>query len=79
MSHALFAERFPAIGDAETRVIHIISHEHGIPPGKYALIEYYCIGDNCDCRQVFLHVFNDLTKDIEATISFGWESLWFYQ
>jgi hypothetical protein len=77
--HLLFAERFREAGEAETRVIHIITHEHGVPPGKYALLEFYCNDYDCDCRQVYLQVFSDQNKTIEAVISYGWEPIEFYQ
>src|SRR5215211_978244 len=79
MSHELFATRFSEMAEYETRVIHIIGPEHNIPRGKYPIFEYYCTDDDCDCRQVYLHVMNDATLECEAIISFGWEPITFYQ
>lgn len=79
--HQLFASMFPEVGDKETRVIHIIGPETGIPPGTYPILEFYCVDDNCDCRQVYLRVMKDGVSDIdncEADISFGWEPRSFY-
>lgn len=60
-------------------MVRIIGDGHEVPPGKYAILEFYCTDDDSDCPQVYLHVFNDRTTDTEAFVSFGWEPLQFYQ
>ena len=80
--HQLFASLFPETGDRETKVIVINGPETGIPPGVYAILEYYCVDENCDCRQVYLRIVKkdtkDMENDFEAEISFGWESANYY-
>lgn len=78
MKHYL-ASRFASQAENETRVIHIIGPEYGVPAGSYPVLEYYCTDHDCDCLQVYLHVMNDATQACEAIVSFGWEPIAFYQ
>jgi hypothetical protein len=77
--HECFYERFPQIAEKETRTIIVCGSELQVPPGSYSVYEYYCIDEDCDCRQVYLHIRNDGTQEIEAVISFGWENVAFYK
>lgn len=79
MSHQLFYDRFPQIAESETRSIIVFGPELAVPHGTYHIYEFYCTDDDCDCRQVYLHIMNDDTQDCEAIISFGWEAIGFYQ
>ncbi|MBI4981174.1 hypothetical protein HZC30_06490 [Candidatus Woesearchaeota archaeon] len=72
-----FYNQFPDIAEKETRCIHIMSEEEGLPKGEYFLLESYCNDPKCDCRRVFINI---LYKDkILATIGYGWESIAFYE
>ncbi|MBO9573981.1 MAG: hypothetical protein J7497_17470 [Chitinophagaceae bacterium] len=79
MGHELFYELFPEIAEKETRTIIVRGLDTGVPPGIYPVYEYYCTDPDCDCRQVYLHIRNDTTQQVEAIISFGWEPIAFYQ
>lgn len=79
MSHELFYNRFPQIAERETRTIIVSGPELGVPPGTYHVYEYYCTDDECDCRQVYLHIVNHATQQHEAVISYGWEPIDFYK
>src|SRR5882724_5355072 len=80
MAHTVFYHYFPEIADKETRVI-IISDKSdtGLPKGEYAFIDLYCTDLDCDCRNVFIDVFNLQSRESVATISYGWEPLEYYK
>lgn len=74
MSLEPFVRHFKEIGEAETRTLHILAENpKGIPKGEYALAEFYCTDQKCDCRRVML---NAISKDEGhvASISFGFDS-----
>ncbi len=52
----------------------------GLPDGEYGFLELYCDEPTCDCRRVIIDVIAPTTgSKIWATISYGWESLEFYE
>jgi len=75
-----FYNECPELADSETRSIMIMNDKH-LPNGTYGLLEFYCDDLDCDCRRVTINVYcPEITKrKMLATISFGWESLKFYQ
>lgn len=78
--HTEFSQFFPQIAKHETRSITIVddNNSNGLPKGQYAFLELYCTDKNCDCRNVYIHVYNHNGTALEATISYGWEPLKFY-
>ncbi len=44
------------LASRETRTIDLLQAYRGVPPGMYALLEYYCPDPACDCRRVMLNV-----------------------
>lgn len=74
-----FLERFPELGARETRSL-TIPRGNDLPDGEYGFIELYCDEPHCDCRRVTIAVLRPHTGwKFWATISYGWESLAFYQ
>ena len=72
-----FHTYFPEIAEQETRSFTIVSNSR-LPRGSYSLIEQYCENPDCDCRRVFFSVFSSHSNQVEAVISYGWETLEFY-
>ena len=72
-----FYSKFPKIAEKETRNIILPNKSHGLEAGEYALVESYCNDQECDCRRVFINVYNGETPI--ATIGYGWEELKFYE
>ncbi len=63
----------------ETQTITIFRPRGNLPPGTYALYEFFCADRKCDCRRVLLRVCSqDAPGEVLATINFGWESVEFY-
>jgi hypothetical protein len=57
----------------------IIQPGGDLPPGEYAIVEWYCEDPECDCRRAFLQVVpRGQGGPILASINFGWESRAFY-
>jgi len=51
-----------------------------IPDGEYGFLELYCDEPDCDCRRVIIQVVSPTTgSKIWATISYGWESVEYYE
>jgi hypothetical protein len=51
-----------------------------IPDGEYGFLELYCDEPDCDCRRVVIDVVSPATgSKIWATISYGWESVEYYE
>ncbi len=50
-------------GIAELTVEHRVGK---VKPGKYLFVEFYCVVEDCDCRQVVLMVVNEKYKPIAA-------------
>jgi hypothetical protein len=79
MPMAPFTERFPELGARETRSV-TVPHGAPLPHGDYGFIELYCNEPGCDCRRVTILVLRPHTGwKIWASISYGWESMDFYQ
>lgn len=58
----------------------VIQPGGALPPGKYALVEWYCEDPGCDCRRAFLQVVPyGQSGPVLASINFGWESRAFYK
>lgn len=80
MSLEAFANTFPELEVADTKVLTVtpdsVYHHRGIPPGQYALMDYFCVDPKCDCRRVSLAVMdispNKRTSSL-VTISYGFD------
>jgi len=73
-----FINRFPGLGDRETRVVTFMEGGE-IPAGKYFFLEFYCDDEACDCRRVIIKVVQESPKpEIIASINYGWEDPEFY-
>jgi hypothetical protein len=74
-----FMEKFPDLGRRETRSI-LVPPGQDLPSGEYGYIEFYCNEPGCDCRRATIIVLRPDTgwNKPWATISYGWESLEFY-
>jgi hypothetical protein len=74
-----FYSKFPDLAFEETRSVKVRGDDD-LPDGEYGFIEFYCGEPACDCRRVVVSVVSpDPGLTPWATISFGWESLQFYQ
>ena len=74
-----FLQRFPQLAARETRSL-MVTGRNDLPDGDYGFIELYCNEPDCDCRRVTVVVLRPHTGwKYWATISYGWESLDFYQ
>lgn len=79
MPMLLLNARLPEIGKAETRSV-TVHNWTGVPDGEYGFLELYCDDPKCDCRRVCVQVVRrDSGPTVWATISYGWESLAFYE
>ena len=47
-----FGDRRSDIAAQETRVIILPYRQGGLPAGKYAFAELYCVDPRCDCKRV---------------------------
>ncbi len=79
MPYAPFIEYFREIAEKETRSIDILRDDDVVPKGTYGLVEMYCDDPDCDCRRVFLQVFDWEKRKSLAYIAYGWESKEFYR
>lgn len=50
-----------------------------LPPAEYGFMEMYCNEPGCDCRRVFFSVISPRASQVEAVITYGWESKSFYR
>jgi hypothetical protein len=76
-----YHEYFETIADKQTRRI-IITNDPQIPEGEYAILESICDDKTCDCRRMLLNICQINPKfpmTQVATISYGWEPLFFYK
>ncbi len=74
-----FYSKFPELAVKETRTV-MLRGDDDLPDGEYGFIEFYCDEPACDCRRVVVNVMTPHTgATVWATMSFGWESLQFYQ
>lgn len=64
----------PDLAAKETRVIHVLQPQRGIPLGSYGLLEFYCPDPACDCRRVMLNVAGEREPErFLAAISYGFD------
>jgi len=58
----------------ETRVMHLLVPQDGLPVGAYGLLEFYCPDPACDCRRVMLNVAEEKNPErFLASISYGFD------
>ena len=58
----------------ETRVMHTLVPQDGLPVGSYGLLEFYCPDPTCDCRRVLLNIVEEQAPDhFLASISYGFD------
>ena len=70
-----FVNKFPQLGEKETRVIHILEEggDDYPPPDEYAFAEFYCDEKGCDCRRVMVSVYARGASRIMTTINMGFD------
>jgi len=79
MPYVLLHDHFPDVAERETRTITVLDGSNvGLPPGQYSFLEMFCDERGCDCRRVFFYVVSSRRNDVEAVITWGWESPEFY-
>lgn len=79
MPFALFHSRFPEVAERETRTITVLPNSDlALPAGDYGFLEMFCDEPDCDCRRVFFYVVSSVRKDVEAVVTWGWETRSFY-
>lgn len=78
MPYTSFVEYFREIAEKETRSISILRDDDVIPKGTYGLVEMYCDDPDCDCRRVFLDVYDWERQKSMAYIAYGWANKKFY-
>jgi hypothetical protein len=79
MPYTCFHQRVPHIGLSETRSV-MVQGDLLLPEDEYGFLELYCDDSACDCRRVLLWVTSYGTMPrILATISYGWESVEYYE
>ncbi len=79
MPYTSFHHYFREIAKTETRTITVMREDDIVPKGSYGLLEMYCDDPGCDCRRVFLEIYDwEREKDV-AFIAYGWESMDFYR
>jgi hypothetical protein len=55
MSHTAFAEFIPEIAEKETRVVELAHwKDRPVLETVGALIEFYSVDQDCDCKNVFI-------------------------
>lgn len=79
MPYTSFHFHFPELAEKETRTLTILREDDVIPKGSYGLVEMYCDDLNCDCRRVFLEIYDWEHNKPLAYIAYGWESAAFYR
>lgn len=64
----------PELAARETRVMHTLVPQDGLPTGAYGLLEFYCPDPACDCRRVMLNIAEEKDPDhFLAFISYGFD------
>ncbi len=64
----------PELAARETRVMHTLVPQDGLPVGSYGLLEFYCPDPDCDCRRVMLNIAEEKDPDrFIASISYGFD------
>ncbi|HII16508.1 TPA: hypothetical protein HA361_01215 [Candidatus Woesearchaeota archaeon] len=76
MMMEMFVNRFPDVGEKETRCV-IMPPGKDLPEGHYYFAESFCNDKKCDCRRAFINVIYE--DNPIATIGFGWEDIKFYE
>ena len=62
------------LAERETRVIHTLVVQDGLPIGSYELVEFYCPDPACNCRRVMLNIVEAKHPDrFLASISYGFD------
>jgi len=80
MPYAMFYQYVPKIAKSETRTVTILREsDYGLPAGSYGFLEMFCNEPGCDCRRVFFCVVSEKSNQIEAYITYGWESPAYYR
>ncbi len=79
MPYTSFHLYFPEVAEKETRTLTTFQQDDVIPAGSYGLLEMYCDDPDCDCRRVFLEVYDWQRQRSLAFIAYGWESKEFYR
>lgn len=79
MPYVSFHHYFPEIAEKETRTMTTIKRDGDVPKGSYGLLEMYCNDPGCDCRRVFLEVYDWERGQSMAYIAYGWGSTDFYR
>jgi len=79
MPYQPFYDLFPETAERETRTITVLKDsDWDLPAGDYSFLEMFCNETGCDCRRVFFYVMSSLRKDVEAVVTWGWETPDFY-
>lgn len=78
MAMLTFNTLFPELAITEMRVL-TIKGMGIVPDDEYGLLEFYCDELDCDCRRVIVNVVSRRTQQFLASISYGWESVEFYE
>jgi hypothetical protein len=79
MPYTSFHHFFREIAARETRTMNVMREDDVVPKGSYGLLEMYCDDPGCDCRRVFLEVYDWERGQDMAFIAYGWESREFYR
>lgn len=79
MPHQQLHEVCREIAEKETRFLIFQENYKDLPKGEYGFVELYCNENTCDCRNVYIQVINPKHTEPLTTISYGWESLKFYE
>ena len=79
MPYTSFHHYFPEVAKEETRTLTTFRQDYVVPSGSYGLLEMYCDDPGCDCRRVFLEVYDWEGRKSMAFIAYGWEGKEFYR
>ncbi len=80
MPYVPFYKLYPEIAKQETRTITVFpGHPSGLPAADYGFLEMFCNEPDCDCRRVFFSVVSSLHNEVEAVVTYGWETANFYR
>ena len=72
MPYTSFHDHFREIVKKETRTITIMREDDIVPKGSDGLLEMYCDDPSCDCRRVFIEVFDwEWGKDMRSLLMDG--------
>ena len=79
MPYTSFHYYFPEVAKKETRMLTTFRQDYVVPSGSYGLLEMYCDDPGCDCRRVFLEVYDWEGRKSMAFFAYGWEGKEFYR